>query len=426
MQQEGECKMATTDNAQKYMQQLQQSGMKDAMPNYNADKLIQNNQSAMNGYQQAMTNNFNKYAQAGNQSLASIRQQTMLQIQNLQNQLNANKEKYKLYGQEQSALINKQYKEQNDAIDQQTFNQYKYNNQMGAQRGVSASAQQTAMDNHVGQLSAGLFNQNSQNRNDSLNTLRNKIAMGMVELDSQYSSDLTNLQISAMKQANDMRMNMAGKELEFATSMADKLMAQQMRNNELQFETERDKEMYRAQLTQKLYEMQFNGYNQMDNRNHQSNEAQKDRDVRASESALDRAFRAEQAALDRALSQSLSASRGGGGGSGKTSPSEEELLINETMVWLMENNEKLSPVEALERAKRMVRNGEQPSVIALTPPNPLIQFHAQNIEQNEPAPKKKDNIFENFFNQRNLSSKGDALNQAMGRRSGRIKQKVGI
>ena len=409
--------MATTDNAQKYMQQLQQSGMKDAMPNYNADKLIQNNQSAMNGYQQAMTNNFNKYAQAGNQSLASIRQQTMLQIQNLQNQLNANKEKYKLYGQEQSALINKQYKEQNDAIDQQTFNQYKYNNQMGAQRGVSASAQQTAMDNHVGQLSAGLFNQNSQNRNDSLNTLRNKIAMGMVELDSQYSSDLTNLQISAMKQANDMRMNMAGKELEFATSMADKLMAQQMRNNELQFETERDKEMYRAQLAQKLYEMQFNVYNQMDNRNHQANEAQKDRDFRASESALDRAFRAEQAALDRALSQSLSASRGGGGGSGKTSPSEEELLINETMVWLMENNEKLSPVEALERAKRMVRNGKQPSVMAQTPPNPLVQFHAQN----KPAPKKKDNIFENFFNQRNLSSKGDVLNQAMGRRSGRIK-----
>lgn len=384
--------MATTDNAQKYMQQLQQSGMKDAMPNYNADKLIQNNQSAMNGYQQAMTNNFNKYAQAGNQSLASIRQQTMLQIQNLQNQLNANKEKYKLYGQEQSTLINKQYKEQNDAIDQQTFNQYKYNNQMGAQRGVSASAQQTAMDNHVGQLSAGLFNQNSQNRNDSLNTLRNKIAMGMVELDSQYSSDLTNLQISAMKQANDMRMNMAGKELEFATSMADKLMAQQMRNNELQFETERDKEMYRAQLTQKLYEMQFDVYNQMDNRNHQSNEAQKDRDFRASESALDRAFRAEQAALDRALSQSLSASRGGGGGSGKTSPSDDELMINELQAYY--EGQGYNPKVARDYAMQYVATGNDPLAKKQTQKPKVVQFkNGKPVEVNKSSSTPVNSVF---------------------------------
>lgn len=374
------------------MQQLQQSGMKDAMPNYNADKLIQNNQSAMNGYQQAMTNNFNKYAQAGNQSLASIRQQTMLQIQNLQNQLNANKEKYKLYGQEQSALINKQYKEQNDAIDQQTFNQYKYNNQMGAQRGVSASAQQTAMDNHVGQLSASLFNQNSQNRNDSLNTLRNKIAMGMVELDSQYSSDLTNLQVNAMKQANDMRMNMAGKELEFATSMADKLMAQQMRNNELQFETERDKEMYRAQLTQKLYEMQFDVYNQMDNRNHQSNEAQKDRDFRASESALDRAFRAEQAALDRALSQSLSASRGGGGSGGKSGDSSYDMTINELQAYY--ENKGIDPLKARQYAKQYASTGVDPLAKKQTQKPKAVQFkNGKPVEVNKPSSTPVNSVF---------------------------------
>ena len=396
--------MATTDNAQKYMQQVQQSGMKDAIPNYNADKLIQGNQTAMNGYQQAMTNNFNKYAQVGNQSLASIRQQTLLQMQNLQNQLNANKEKYKLYGEEQSALINKQYKEQNDAIDQQTFNQYKYNNQMGAQRGVSSSAQQTAMDNHVGQLSAGLFNQNSQNRNDSLNTLRNKIAMGMVELDSQYSSDLTNLQISAMKQANEMRMSMADKQFQFATNMADKLMAQQMRNNELQFETERDKEMYRAQLTQKLYEMQFDVYNQMDSRNHQSNEAQKDRDFRASESALDRAFRAEQAALDRALSQSLSASRGGGSG-GSKGYSDDELMINELQAYY--EGQGYNPKVARDYAMQYVATGNDPLAKKKTQKPKAVQFkNGKPVVVNQPSSPPVNSVFAGMNNVNKNSSTG--------------------
>lgn len=397
--------MATTDNAQKYMQQVQQSGMKDAIPNYNADKLIQGNQTAMNGYQQAMTNNFNKYAQVGNQSLASIRQQTMLQIQNLQNQLNANKEKYKLYGQEQSALINKQYKEQNDAIDQQTFNQYKYNNQMGAQRGVSASAQQTAMDNHVGQLSASLFNQNSQNRNDSLNTLRNKIAMGMVELDSQYSSDLTNLQISAMKQANEMRMSMADKQFQFATNMADKLMAQQMRNNELQFETERDKEMYRAQLTQKLYEMQFDVYNQMDSRNHQANEAQKDRDFRASESALDRAFRAEQAALDRALSQSLSASRGSGGGSGSSKDSSYDMTINELQAYY--ESKGVDPLKARQYAKQYASTGVDPLAKKQTQKPKAVQFkNGKPVVVNQSSSTPVNSVFAGMNNVSQNSSTG--------------------
>lgn len=359
----------TTTNYGKAQELLNKGYGSDVQLNYSADKVVNQNNALLDQYKQDSTSRFDAYKQAGTSSLASLKQQTQMQIQNLQNQLNANKQKYQIYENEQTSTINKQYKEQQDAIDQQAFNQYKMANHMGAQRGVSDSAQQRALDNHVGQTTASLFNQNSQTRNDSLNALKNKILTAMVDLDSQYSSDLTNLHVNAMNKGSEIEMAMAGKELEYATNMADKIMEQQLQNNQLVFETEKEKEQYRAQLAKSLYEMKFSNLQQVDSRDFQASEAQKQRD-----------FQAQQNALDRALQQALSASRASSSGSSsKSTTSDEQLMINELMEYYI--GQGMNPYDALEKAQQYVKAGGQKgidkakTVINSSLSNPLANFY---------------------------------------------------
>ena len=109
--------------------------------------------------------------------------------------------------------------------------------------------------------------------------------------------------------------------------------------------------------------MQFSVYNQMDARNHQSNEAQKDRDFKASENAL-----------DRALSQSLSASRGGGGGGGSVSSKDNsyDMTINELQAYY--ESKGIDPLKARQYAKQYASTGVDPLAKNKTQKPNLVQF----------------------------------------------------
>lgn len=282
---------------------LKQGLPQNAQLNYNTDNYMKNYNSAMSGYQQTTTNALNNYKDLGTQNVNALKQQTQQQMAFLNQQLEANKQKYQLQGEQQTATINKQYNEANTQIDNQAFESYKMANQMGATRGVSNSAQQQAMDNSVGQQTAGLFNQNLTSKNDSLNTLRNTISSQMLDLDLQHSSNVNDLQLNQMQKQMEIMNQMSEKEFDYLSQQADKVLEMQMSNNELQFNTEKEKEQYRAQLVTQLYEMQISNAQKVDDRTFQSAESQKDREFQASQNALDRAL---QSALSKASSSKSS------------------------------------------------------------------------------------------------------------------------
>lgn len=323
---------------------LKQGLPQNAQLNYNTDNYMKNYNSAMSGYQQTTTNALNNYKELGTQNVNALKQQTQQQMAFLNQQLEANKQKYQLQGQQQTVTINKQYNEANTQIDNQAFENYKMSNQMGATRGVSNSAQQQAMDNSVGQQTAGLFNQNLTSKNDSLNTLRNTISSQMLDLDLQHSSNVNDLQLNQMQKQMELMNQMSEKEFDYVSQQADKVLEMQMSNNELQFNTEKEKEQYRAQLVTQLYEMQFSNAQAVDDRTFQSAESQKDREFQANQNALDRAL---QSALSKASGSSSSSSE-----DSDAEFTEDELLYQEMLAYYTQKG--MSPAQARQYAQAEV------------------------------------------------------------------------
>lgn len=331
---------------------LKQGIPQQAQLNYDMSQYNTNYNNTMNSYQQTTNSALNNYKELGTQNVNALKQQTQQQIAFLNQQLETNKQKYQLQGQQQEATINKQYKEANTQIDNQAFENYKMSNQMGATRGVSNSAQQMAMDNSVGQQTAGLFNQNLTSKNDSLNTLKNTIQSQMLDLDMQYASDANTLQVNQMTKQMEILNSMSEKEFDYVSQQADKILQLQMSNNELQFTTQKEVEQYKSQLAVKLYEMQFSNAQTIDQQTFQSAESQKDRDFQASQNEQDRA-------LQKYLS-SLSASSSGGSGSSSSSSgnaafTEDEVMFQEQLAYYV-NTKGMSYIEAQAKAKKDVEN----------------------------------------------------------------------
>lgn len=331
---------------------LKQGMPQQAQLNYDMSQYNTNYNNMMNSYQKTTDSALNKYQQTGTQNIDALKQQTQQQISFLNQQLEANKQKYQLQGEQQTATINKQYNEANTQIDNQAFENYKMSNQMGATRGVSNSAQQMAMDNSVGQQTAGLFNQNLTSKNDSINTLKNTIQSQMLDLDMQHASSVNDLQVNQMSKQMEIINSMSEKEFDYVSQQADKILQLQMSNNELQFNTQKEVEQYKAQLAVKLYEMQFSNAQTIDDRTFQSAESQKDRD-----------FQAGQNEQDRALQKYLASLSGGSGGSGGSSSSsssnetftEDEIMFQEQLAYNMEVLG-MSYIEAQDKAKKEVEN----------------------------------------------------------------------
>lgn len=370
------------DKAQQF---LNDKGQRPTGIKLDASGYINKNNTAMNNYQTSAQGGFDKYKGQMGQNIGLMKQNVQNQINALNQQLANNKTKYQMMADEQTNAINKNYKKQNEEIDQMTFNQYKMANQMGAQRGVSSSAQQQAMDNHVGQASAALFNENSTNRQDGLNTLQNKLMQGYIDLDNQYSKDLTGIQTNALNQYMQHNTAMAGKELEFATTMADKVLNMQLKNNEIEFKTKAEEEKYRAELEKMIYQMQFQNYGAMDNRNFQGDENQKNRDFQASEAEKNRAFQASEAEKDRAFRAQQSAlNRVTSGKSGTTKQEkEDDEMARAMMQYYMDAG--YNPMQAkdlalqsLQRKQAGNSSGKMPSV---------TQF--SGYSQFAPEPKKE-------------------------------------
>ena len=327
---------------------LKQGIPQQAQVNYDMSNYMKNYNDTLNNYQQTSNNALNNYKQTYNQNLGVLKQQTQQQINFLTQQLNASKQKYQLENQQQQAVINQQYKEANNQIDQQAFENYKMSNQNGMLRGVSNSMQQQAMDNSVAQQTAGLFNQNLTNKNNSLNELKNKLSSQMLDLDMQYASDVNNVRMNQFNKQMELQNAMSEKEFAFVTQQADKIMQLQMANNELQFNTEKEKEQYRAELAMKLYDMQFSNAQAIDDRAFQASEAQKDRDFQASENAKDRALQQYTA--------SLRGSGGSGGSSSKTEGAEfteDEIIYQEQLAYYV-NAKGCDYLTAMELAKKDV------------------------------------------------------------------------
>lgn len=193
------------------------------------------------GYKSEMGGIWDKYASMSANQLQSIQQQTALRQQQLQKELEINKQKYQIDHDRNVNVVNQQHKQANDEIAQNRYDNLDYSNQMGAMRGVSSSAQQTAMDNGVYRHATKLFNDNTETRNQALNDLSYRLQSLNLELDMGYSKDMTGLAINQMQQQSQIEQQMAGQYLQHATATTNQVFNMLDKHNDRLFSTDMEK-----------------------------------------------------------------------------------------------------------------------------------------------------------------------------------------
>ena len=405
----------STNNANSYFSKFQQSGGgSQYLPSYDTSKYesaMNNNlsglqnayQSANQGYGQAVGNALGNYQNANNDYLKSLRQQTQMQINNLNAQLQANKDKWKLDTDRQSAMVNAQYKQSNDQIDAQTFENLKYANQVGAQRGVSSSAQMMAMDNQVNQQSMGMFQDNLDQRNQALNDLQYKMASGILDLEMNHQTNTTNVLMNQMSKESQAIMNMAQQQLGIETDVAKTQLANLLKMSEQQFNSQMEMEGIKFQSEQQrqqaLYDHQMNIVQQnlqllgaQDDRNFQMNQSdiawEREKQMEAIRHSNDMAKLAQQQAYSKASS---------GGGGGSIDPTKHPMFDTALQTHMQQTDD---PFLAFQRASADVlsflETGTTPATQARQHNTAVVKGALSQYDPIQSTLNRGQNILQNY------------------------------